>query len=105
MSAMKIGQTLNLLPALTTERTTKAIDAELKQTHDSFGETLSRAINEVNTLQQEAGRAVDQLAKGEQVDLHEVMIAAEKARTSFDLLMEIRNKALDAYRELMRTQV
>ena len=102
---MKIAQTLTQLPALTADRTSKAIDAELKKTGESFGESLSRAINEVNTLQQEAGRAVDQLARGEQVDLHEVMIAAEKARTSFDLLMEIRNKALDAYRELMRTQV
>ena len=100
---MKIGQTL--LPPLTTEQTARGITAELKQTHDSFGETLTRAMSEVNTLQQEAEKTVEQLAKGEQVDLHEVMIAAEKARTSFDLLMEIRNKALDAYRELMRTQV
>jgi len=42
---------------------------------------------------------------GEAVDLHEVMVAVEKAKTSFDLLMEIRNKALDAYREIMRMQV
>jgi flagellar hook-basal body complex protein FliE len=42
---------------------------------------------------------------GEAVDLHEVMIAAEKARTSFDLLMEIRNKTVEAYREIMRMQV
>jgi flagellar hook-basal body complex protein FliE len=42
---------------------------------------------------------------GEEVDLHEVMIAVEKAKTSFDLLMEIRNKTIDAYREIMRMQV
>ena len=45
------------------------------------------------------------MVSGEATDLHEVMIAVEKARTSFDLLMEIRNKTIDVYREIMRMQV
>jgi flagellar hook-basal body complex protein FliE len=77
----------------------------LKETNASFGETLQRAMTDVNALQTEAGKAVDKMVGGENVDLHEVMIAVEKAKTSFDLLMEIRNKALDAYREIMRMQV
>jgi flagellar hook-basal body complex protein FliE len=48
---------------------------------------------------------VERMVGGEAVDLHEVMIAVEKARTSFDLLMEIRNKTIEAYREIMRMQV
>ena len=42
---------------------------------------------------------------GEDVELHEVMIAGEKAKTNLDLLMEIRNKALDMYKELTRMQI
>jgi flagellar hook-basal body complex protein FliE len=45
------------------------------------------------------------MVTGEATDLHGVMVAVEKARTSFDLLMEVRNKTIDVYRELMRMQV
>lgn len=100
---MKIGQALTLLPN-TDEKSTR-IDKTLDSTQASFGETLTRAISDVNTLQQEAGDAVKKMVAGEPVDIHDVMIAAEKARTSFDLLMEIRNKTIDMYRELMRMQV
>ena len=62
-------------------------------------------MGDVNSLQQEAGKAVNQMVVGQDVDLHDVMIAVEKAKTSFDLLMEVRNKTIDAYRELMRIQI
>jgi flagellar hook-basal body complex protein FliE len=102
---MKIGQELNLVPSASTTRQTSWIDKTLKDTNTSFGETLQKAITDVNSLQTEAGKAVEKMVGGEAVDLHEVMIAMEKARTSFDLLMEIRNKTIDAYREIMRIQV
>ena len=100
---MKIGQGLTLLP--NTDGKPNGIDKTLDSTQTSFGETLNKAIIDVNTLQQEAGDAVKKMVAGEPVDIHDVMIAAEKARTSFDLLMEIRNKTIDMYRELMRMQV
>jgi flagellar hook-basal body complex protein FliE len=102
---MKISQGLTLLPNIGQSNTRNAIDSTLKETGVSFSDTLKQAIGDVNDLQAEAGKAVEQMVAGEAVDLHEVMIAAEKAKTSFDLLMEIRNKALDAYREIMRIQV
>jgi flagellar hook-basal body complex protein FliE len=71
----------------------------------SFGDTLDQFINSVNDLQRESGSLSERFIKGEAVDLHDVMIAAEKAKTSFQLLMEMRNKALDLYREAMRIQV
>jgi len=43
--------------------------------------------------------------KGEPVDIHDVMITVEKAKTSFELLMELRNKGLDLYREVLRMQI
>lgn len=100
---MKISQALTLLPNVQGSR--QQIDGTLKETQRSFGETLTRAMTDVNTLQAQAGDAVNRLISGEATDLHQVMIAVEKARTSFDLLMEIRNKAVEAYREIMRMQV
>ncbi|MCS6965427.1 MAG: flagellar hook-basal body complex protein FliE [Candidatus Kapabacteria bacterium] len=71
----------------------------------SFVDTLRAFITEVNTLQTEAAEYTERLMKGEPVELHDVMIAAEKARTSFQLLLELRNKALELYREVLRIQV
>lgn len=102
---MKISQALTLVPNVSQANKRSLIDRTLKETNASFGETLQRAMTDVNALQAEAGKAVEKMVGGEAVDLHEVMVAVEKAKTSFDLLMEIRNKALDAYREIMRMQV
>jgi flagellar hook-basal body complex protein FliE len=99
---MKISQGLTLLPTLDGAST---INKALKETNASFGDTLNQAIADVNGLQQQAGKAVEKMVAGEATDLHEVMIAVQKARTSFDLLMEIRNKTIDVYREIMRMQV
>ena len=100
---MKISQGLTLLP--NTDNKKSLIDKTLKETTQSFGDTLTQAMTDVNALQNEAGKAVGKMVAGEATDIHEVMVAVEKARTSFDLLMEVRNKALDAYREIMRMQV
>jgi flagellar hook-basal body complex protein FliE len=100
---MKIGQALNLLPNGEGKRNN--INGTLNSAHASFGDTLNKAITDVNSLQREAGDAVKKMVAGQPVDLHDVMIAAEKARTSFDLLLEVRNKTIDMYRELMRMQV
>ncbi|HTY39064.1 MAG TPA: flagellar hook-basal body complex protein FliE [Bacteroidota bacterium] len=101
---MKISQGLTLLPTLD-GASKSSINKTLKETNASFGDTLNQAIADVNGLQQEAGKAVEKMVTGESTDLHDVMIAVEKARTSFDLLMEIRNKTIDVYREIMRMQV
>ena len=100
---MSIQQSLSLV---SNSRTTSvSAERNVREATVSFGDTLTKAIKDVNSLQQESGKAVNQMVAGENVDLHDVMIAVEKAKTSFDLLMEVRNKAIDAYRELMRIQV
>ena len=71
----------------------------------SFGETLKSAIGEVDTLQKNADAALQDLVIGKGTDVHDVMIAAEKAAISFQLLMAIRSKMLEAYQEVMRMQV
>jgi flagellar hook-basal body complex protein FliE len=71
----------------------------------SFNNLVGDFINSVNKQQFESNELATKFVKGEDdVELHEVMIAGEKAKTSLDLLVEIRNKAIDMYRELTRLQ-
>ncbi len=101
---MKISEGLSLLSSFHAPGG-NALNKTLKQNNVSFGETLNKAVTDVNDLQREAGKAVERMVSGEATDLHDVMIAVEKAKTSFELLMEVRNKTIDVYRELMRMQV
>lgn len=71
----------------------------------SFGEALSGAIGKVSELRNEADRAVHELATGENKDIHQTMIAMEKADVSFRLMMQVRNKIITAYQEVMRMPV
>jgi len=73
--------------------------------NESFKDTLKEFMGDVNNLQIESDEATAAMLRGEPVDLHDVMISANKAKTSFELLMELRNKGLDLYREVMRMQV
>ena len=68
----------------------------------SFQDTLKQYINEANDLQIRADRDIQRMIAGEEIDAHEVMTAVEKANMSFEMVMEIRNKMLEAYREIMR---
>jgi flagellar hook-basal body complex protein FliE len=71
----------------------------------SFDNMLGQLVQEVNAKQLQAGDAVHGLMSGENVPLHRVMIAAEEASVSFQLMVEVRNKLLESYQELMRMQV
>ncbi len=71
----------------------------------AFGETLTDAIAEVNELRLEADKAIEDLAIGQTDDIQSTIMAMEKADLSFKLMMEMRNKILSAYQEVMRTQV
>lgn len=70
-----------------------------------FGNMLGDFINDVNKSQIEANNLVSDFVSGKDVPLHEVMIAGEKAKTNLELLMEIRNKTVDMYKELTRMQI
>jgi flagellar hook-basal body complex protein FliE len=67
-----------------------------------FSQLFADLINGVNDLQHEAGAAQEALMAGEPVELHEVMIKAEQSGVAMDLLLEIRNKLISAYSEVMR---
>lgn len=75
-----------------------------KKGSGDFSKALKEAIKKVDALQKEADNAVKAFAAGK-VDLHNAMIAIEKANLSFQLMVQVRNKIVSAYEEIMRMQV
>ncbi len=82
--------------------------AELQPTANtqgpSFATWMSTEVNNVNQQMVTAEQGLQQLAAGGPVSLHEVMMRAEEARLSFQLMVQMRNKVLEAYQEIMRMQ-
>jgi flagellar hook-basal body complex protein FliE len=72
---------------------------------EGFAEQLKSALNEVNEIQEKSEVAIADMATGQVKDLHQAALAIGKAETSMQLMLEIRNKALSAYKELGRTQI
>jgi flagellar hook-basal body complex protein FliE len=70
----------------------------------SFNDVLKKAIEDVDGLEKEADQAVQDLVSGGETNLHEAMIALQKADVSFKVLMEVRDKIVSAYKEIMRMQ-
>ncbi|MCM3409082.1 flagellar hook-basal body complex protein FliE [Metabacillus sp. YM-086] len=71
----------------------------------SFAETLKQSINEINKAQLESDKMTEALASGKNVELHDVMIASQKSSITLLTAIEVRNKAIEAYQEMMRMQV
>ena len=68
-----------------------------------FGEVIKKALGKVNTLENEADRSIIELLQGK-ADINETMIALQKSDISMRLLLAIRGKVIEAYREIMRMQ-
>lgn len=74
-------------------------------TDGSFSQVLEQFVTDVNTLQNKASESIEKLATGEITDVHQVMIAVEEAGTAMEFMLEIRNKIVEAYQEIMRMPV
>lgn len=72
---------------------------------ESFGATLKNSLSDVNELLNFADKKATEVAVGKSENLHDAMINFEKAESAFKLLVQVRNRALDAYHEIMRMQV
>jgi flagellar hook-basal body complex protein FliE len=79
--------------------------AKEKPADSNFENIFSELIQDVNKAQIDSSKITQDYLTGKNVELHEVMIAGEKAKTSLDLLMEIRNKTVDMYKELTKTSL
>ena len=70
-----------------------------------FGEVLNQFVGEVNQKQLDSTQAVNDLLAGKEIPLHQAMIAMQEAGVAFQLMVEVRNKLLEGYQELMRMQI
>ncbi|MEI5906169.1 flagellar hook-basal body complex protein FliE [Bacillus spongiae] len=83
----------------------KKIKTTPNEAHTNFAEFLTQSLNEVNELEMKSHELTEKVVKGEEVDLHQVMIAAQKASISLQTTVEIRNKVVESYKEIMRMQM
>ena len=72
---------------------------------NSFSKLLNDAVGQIDKLQRGADANIQKLATGQPVDLHDVTISTEQANLSFQLGLQVRNKLIEAYQEVMRMQV
>ncbi len=70
-----------------------------------FGNVLTQAMQEIDHLQNESHQEIEKVLGGDITDVHSAMIAMQKADLSFQMMMQIRNKLVEAYHEIMRMQV
>ncbi|MFZ5966597.1 MAG: flagellar hook-basal body complex protein FliE [Bacillota bacterium] len=72
---------------------------------DGFGAILKNSIDKINEYEMQSQRLDQLMAVGDIENLHEPMIAAQKAEIALQFAVEVKNKVLDAYKEIMRLQV
>ena len=71
---------------------------------EGFSETLKEALEEVNELQNRSTEEIGRALEGDLKDVHSAMLALQKADLSFQLMLQVRNKLVQAYRDVMRMQ-
>jgi flagellar hook-basal body complex protein FliE len=79
--------------------------SQSKEAQGSFADTLKSAIDNVNQLQKVSDKSAQDLATGRTDNVADVMIAAEKADIALRVMVQVRNKIIDAYQEIMKMQV
>ncbi len=87
------------------ELKTNEVGATEDKSGESFAAFLNKSFNDVNSMLTTSDKKAQEMAVGKSENLHDAMINFEKAETAFKLLVQVRNKALDAYHEIMRMQV
>lgn len=81
------------------------ISSSSKSAGTSFGDYLKSALDSLNESQIKADEDTKKLITGETTDIHQVLISAQEARIQMELAVEVRNKLVDSYQEIMRMQV
>jgi len=82
-----------------------SLEPTQQKNETGFAEMLSDAIGETNAAQLKADKAVADLATGRADNIHEVMLSMEEADISMRMLVQMRNKVVEAYQEIIRMQV
>ena len=81
------------------------VDPKVKSGDGSFSQVLEKFVDDVNSLQNRADQSIEKLHAGEIKDVGEVMMAVEEASIAMEFMLEIRNKIIEAYQEVMRMPV
>jgi flagellar hook-basal body complex protein FliE len=106
MSDIDISQAISQLQAMAAAAQGQVTPKTDAGNTGEFGALLKSAIENVNDIQQQAGKVSDSFAKGDpQTDLTEVMVALQKAKISFQAMVEVRNKLVVAYQDVMNMQI
>lgn len=100
ISASDIDRHLRALSGKNSESTSAP-----KSEQSDFSRLLQEGIREINSTIKESEKASVDLAAGKPVNLHETMLAVTKAELAFNLAVQMRNKTVEAYQEVMRMQV
>jgi flagellar hook-basal body complex protein FliE len=79
-----------------------ALPAAMPADSSSFSSLLGKMVSEVNAQQQSSAQSVNALQSGANVPLHQAVISMEEASVSFQLMVEVRNRLLESYQEIMR---
>jgi|YNPBryantNP2012_1023418.scaffolds.fasta_scaffold40694_2 flagellar hook-basal body complex protein FliE len=79
--------------------------AKANQGESGFGGLVARAVEQLDALQKQADLAAVQVARGENTELHEALLTMEEAGLALQLAIQVRNKLVEAYQEIMRMQV
>ena len=82
-----------------------SIQQKRKTNGTSFSNVLSDAISKVNDSEVNANNKIESLIKGEDVEMHEVMLAMQESVLSLQALIEVRNKTVEAYQEISKLQL
>ena len=96
---------LNNVSGLSTADLLGKSNTKSQTTGKGFADALKKSLDNVNEMQQEGEKAMSDLATGQVKDLHQAALAIDKAEISMKLMLEVRNKALSAYKEISRTQI
>jgi flagellar hook-basal body complex protein FliE len=103
---MRLDGLQNEMQAMMVEAGSQKPLATGQSVSSDFGDMLSKAINNVNSLQKSSGTLQEKFDRGDEgVSLSDVMIARNKASVAFEATIQVRNKLVDAYKELMNMPV
>jgi flagellar hook-basal body complex protein FliE len=93
------------LPISSIEGKQQGITSTPYEVTTAFSTYLKNAIQDINALQKASDKMNQGLATGQVQDIHQVMIASQKAGIAIEMAMQVRNKAVEAYQEIMRMQI
>lgn len=93
------------LPAKDVSELPSALPAAAPAESNSFSSLLGKLVSEVNAQQQASAQSISALQSGQNVPLHQAVISMEEASVSFQLMVEVRNRLLESYQEIMKMQV